>query len=166
MHDREFAEGGLFVGGVVVHVHVRVPAPPVLHVVQEIEEGLLFSSAVVRPKRLKHGPAVRFRGGFNNPEQILQAPYPGGAVLPQRIPFEVEEDVSGARRGQFCQGVFRDDPVADAVLFAVLDVADGPLCRPRVALHPGLVLHPQQGGAGAGQRCVGQLLDGENPLLV
>ena len=127
-----------------VDVHVRIPAPPVLDVVQEIEERLLLRRTVVCPERLEHGSAIRFQRRFDNPEEVLKPPDSGAAVLPQRVPLEIEEDVSGAGRGKLRQRVPGDHAVADAVLFTVLDVADGSLRRAGVALHPGLILHPQQ----------------------
>ena len=130
VHDGEFPERRLLIGGVVVDVHVRVVLPPFLHVVEEIEEGLLLRFPAVRPERPENPGDTGSRRCFDDAEQVLQSPDSGGLFLPQRIALEVEEDVAVARRGKLGQRVFRNDSEADGVLLAVLDVPDAAVAPP------------------------------------
>ena len=98
VHDGELAQGRLLIGGVVVDVHVRVVLPALLHIVQEVQEGLLLRLPVVGPERPKTPADTGPRRGLDDAEQVLEPPDARWPVLPQRIALEVEEDVAGARR--------------------------------------------------------------------
>ncbi len=73
---------------VVVHVHVRVGTPTFGQEFDELAGCLLFSGAVMSPAGLVDPPSSGLAG--DEPEQKEQA----GVRFPERIAFEVQEDVS------------------------------------------------------------------------
>ncbi|CAG6996306.1 hypothetical protein PICSAR164_02549 [Mycobacterium avium subsp. paratuberculosis] len=95
---------GLLVRRVMVDVHVGAAPAPVGHQRQKVGERLAFLGPVVRPQR----PEPARRPGFEDPEQVFQTPFAavGG---PQRVAFEVEEQITGVGLGQQRQRLRIDD---------------------------------------------------------
>ncbi|CAH0327306.1 hypothetical protein SRABI128_05972 [Microbacterium sp. Bi128] len=159
VHHREFPKRRFFIRCVVVDVHVRVVPPAFLDIVKEIEERLLLRLPAVGPEWPENPRTAGLGGRLNHAEQVLEPPHSRGAVLPQRIAFEVEENIAPARWGQLGQGVPGQDAVADGVLFAVLAVADFAVGRANAALHPRLFLQAQERRCGLGEGRLRQVSD-------
>ena len=79
---------GLLIRRVVVDVHVGVTLAALFDQRQEIDQRLAFRCPVVRPQR------PELARGLQHAEQILQAPL-SAVGSPQRVAFEVEEQVTG-----------------------------------------------------------------------
>ena len=147
----------LLVGGVMVDVHVRVPAATFAHHRQEILQRAAFLVAVVRPQRVEAVSRVEY------PEQILQAPAAavGG---PQRVALEVEEQVPTVGVGQQRQRLRVGDLVGRFAVLARRDLqpglggerADHPV---RQVVHRAVVCRQRGGGGDPGVDQPGPLAD-------
>ncbi len=140
---------------VVVDVQVGPAAPALGDVVDELDERLTLGRPVVRPERPEPwGTGV----DLDHPEEVLQAPHGGAALLPEGIALEVEEDVALARRRHPAERIGVNHLVADpAVRIGVL-----------LELEPGLLAQPGQGrGPHVVDRFVpdGELVDRRDPGL-
>lgn len=78
---------------------------------------------------------VSVRSELDQPEEVLDAPRPGSRVLPERVAFEVEEDVARVRLRDGGQGTVVQNDVGDAVDGAVNLAGTG--LRPRLILQLG-----------------------------
>ena len=85
------------VRGVVVDVHAWMSFSTRGDVIEEVEERLALTLAIVCPERLEH---VVVRRPFDYTEQILQPPIGGPVLGPERIALEVEEDVAVVGDGE------------------------------------------------------------------
>jgi hypothetical protein len=122
MVQREVAQGGLFVGRVMVDVHVRILRAALLHVGEEVQKGLPFARSGVSPERPEDRfVAWRISGprGLNHAEEVLQAPL-ARRILPERVAFEVEEDVAVTRGRNAGQRIVCQHLVRDGVRLALL----------------------------------------------
>ena len=111
MHGRQTEQGGLLIRRVVVDVHVRPLLLTHADVLEEVDQGLPLLPAVVRPERRERG---FFAGHWiDAAEEVLQAPCGASRLLPHGVTFEIEEDVTGTRWGDGCQGCGVEDVVVD-----------------------------------------------------
>ncbi|CAM3860849.1 hypothetical protein MILU53160_10440 [Micrococcus luteus] len=114
-HGQAFQRGDL-VRGVVVDPHPRVGRASRLHERHELLEGRPLGGTGVRPQTRE--PEVGRGGARGVPArrldpapQVLEALHAPVRGDPQRVPLEVEEDVSGVRRRQPHHGARVHDPM-------------------------------------------------------
>lgn len=108
-----------------IDVQVGVCAPAGGDVVEEVEQRPAFLAARMGPPRPE---PRRRRRTFDDAEQVLQPPVRASVLGPQRVAFEVEEDVPrirGGQRGQHLRGEHLHHRLL-GVLLAQLDRRLGP----------------------------------------
>ena len=93
IRPHQLLDRGVLVVAIVVDVHARIPGQALVHEIDERLEHRALATSVVRPDRPVR---PRARVVQQEPEQEVQAP----GRFPERIAFDVEDDVAGGRPRQ------------------------------------------------------------------